>query len=49
MHIINFLRVDRIINCDLFRNFAHVIHIVINTYAKDKNHRNEAPNGRGIS
>ena|GEM_PF-6295856 len=35
MIIIHLSYADRFINCDLFCNFAHVIHIVINTYAKD--------------
>ena len=30
-----YIYADRFINCDLFCNFAHVIHIVINAYAKD--------------
>ena len=46
MNIIHLSYIDRIINCDLFRNFAHVIHIVINTYAQDKNHRDEASHRR---
>ena len=35
MKNIHFNHTHRFIYCDLFRNFAHVIHVVINTYAKD--------------